>query len=75
VGAYDQSRPTGALWENARAVMGGLSQRLNPCVLISRETTKQRNCAQPGWSIQGTDNETPIAFTRYPSCRTPENPG
>jgi N-acetylmuramoyl-L-alanine amidase CwlA len=53
VGAYDSGRPSGAVWENAKAVMGGLSRRvgISPRQLISfhRDYTNQKSC--PGWSV------------------------
>ena len=49
--AYDSGRPSGAVWENARAVMGGLSRRVGipPRQLSSfhRDYTTQTSC--PGW--------------------------
>jgi len=53
VGAYDQVRPSGAVWENAKAVIGGISKRLGiaPRQLISfhRDYTNQKSC--PGWAV------------------------
>lgn len=53
VGDYDRARPSGALWENVKAVLGGLSRRLNiaPQQLISfhRDYTNQKSC--PGWAV------------------------
>lgn len=53
VGYYDHTRPSGAVWENARAVMGGLSKRLGiaPRQLISfhRDYTDKKSC--PGWAV------------------------
>jgi hypothetical protein len=53
VGAYDHARPSGAVWEHARAVMGGLARRLGtePRRLISlhRDYTNQKSC--PGWAV------------------------
>ncbi len=53
VGDYDRARPSGALWENVKAVLGGLSRRLNiaPHQLISfhRDYTNQKSC--PGWAV------------------------
>jgi N-acetylmuramoyl-L-alanine amidase CwlA len=53
VGDYNSARPSGAVWEGAKAVMGGLSRRLGiaPRQLISfhRDYTNQKSC--PGWSI------------------------
>jgi hypothetical protein len=53
VGDYDHQRPSGAVWENAKAVMGGLSRRLGipPRQLISfhRDYTNLKSC--PGWAI------------------------
>ncbi len=52
-GAYDYTRPSGAVWEAAKAVMGGLSRRLGiaPRQLIAfhRDYTNQKSC--PGWAI------------------------
>jgi hypothetical protein len=53
VGDYDRIRPSGAVWEGAKAVMGGLSRRLGiaPRQLISfhRDYTNQKSCC--GWAI------------------------
>jgi hypothetical protein len=53
VGYFDTVRPAGAVWENAKAVMGGLSRRLGipPEQLISfhRDYTNQKSC--PGWAV------------------------
>ena len=53
VGDYDRTRPTGAVWEHAKAVIGGLARRLGiaPRQLISfhRDYTNQKSC--PGWAI------------------------
>jgi N-acetyl-anhydromuramyl-L-alanine amidase AmpD len=53
VGAYDRVRPAGAVWEGAKAVLGGLSKRLSipPRQLISfhRDYTNLKSC--PGWSV------------------------
>jgi hypothetical protein len=53
VGDYNHVRPSGAVWENAKAVLGGLSRRLGlpPRRLISfhRDYTNQKSC--PGWAI------------------------
>ncbi|GAB4188420.1 MAG: peptidoglycan recognition family protein [Roseiflexaceae bacterium] len=53
VGYFDRERPKGAVWEHAKAVMGGLSKRLGiaPRQLISfhRDYTNQKSC--PGWAI------------------------
>jgi hypothetical protein len=53
VGDYDRIRPSGAVWENAKAVIGGLSRRLAiaPRQLISfhRDFTNQKSC--PGWAV------------------------
>jgi hypothetical protein len=53
VGNYDGVRPSGAVWENAKAVMGGISKRLGiaPRQLISfhRDYTNQKSC--PGWAV------------------------
>ena len=53
VGNYDGVRPGGAVWENAKAVIGGLSKRLGivPRALISfhRDYTNQKSC--PGWAV------------------------
>lgn len=53
VGDFDQSRPTGPVWQQARAVYGGLSRRLGiaPRQLISihRDYTNEKSC--PGWSV------------------------
>jgi hypothetical protein len=53
VGDYDHVRPSGAIWEGARAAMGGLSRRLGiaPRELISfhRDYNSTKSC--PGWAI------------------------
>src|SRR5262245_53181925 len=53
VGDYDHVRPSGAVWDNTKAVLGGLSRRLGipPSQLISfhRDYTNQKSC--PGWAI------------------------
>ncbi|HEU5013167.1 MAG TPA: N-acetylmuramoyl-L-alanine amidase [Roseiflexaceae bacterium] len=53
VGDYDRVRPSGPVWDNVKAVLGGLSRRLNiaPRQLISfhRDYTNQKSC--PGWAV------------------------
>jgi len=53
VGNFDRARPTGAVWEQAKAVMGGVSRknRVQPRQLISihRDYTNQKSC--PGWAV------------------------
>ncbi len=53
VGNYDKVRPSGAVWEYSRVVMGSLSRRLGipPRRLISfhRDYTSQKSC--PGWAV------------------------
>ncbi|KAB8144089.1 N-acetylmuramoyl-L-alanine amidase [Chloroflexia bacterium SDU3-3] len=53
VGYYDKVRPSGAVWEGTKAVLGGLSKRLGiaPRQLISfhRDYTNQKSC--PGWAV------------------------
>ncbi len=53
VGDFDDQQPSGAVWDNALAVMGGLSIALNipPSQLISfhRDYTNQKSC--PGQAI------------------------
>jgi hypothetical protein len=53
VGDYDHARPSGPVWENVKAVLGGLSRRLgiSPRQLISfhRDYTNQKSC--PGWAV------------------------
>src|SRR6266508_128579 len=53
VGDYDHARPSGPVWENVKAVLGGLSRRLGipPRQLISfhRDYTNQKSC--PGWAV------------------------
>lgn len=53
VGDYDGARPSGPVWEHAKAVMGGLSRRVGiaPRQLISfhRDYTNQKSC--PGWAV------------------------
>jgi hypothetical protein len=53
VGNYDYQRPDGAVWENARAVMIGLSERLGiaPRQLISfHRDYGSKSC--PGWAVK-----------------------
>jgi hypothetical protein len=53
VGNYDRVRPSGAIWEGAKAVLGGLSRRLGiaPRQLISfhRDYTNLKSCC--GWAV------------------------
>lgn len=53
VGDYDHVRPSGFIWEATKAVIGGVSQRLNsaPHQLLSfhREYTQTKSC--PGWAV------------------------
>ena len=53
VGYYDKARPSGAVWDGTKAVLGGLSRRLGiaPRQLISfhRDYTNQKSC--PGWAV------------------------
>jgi N-acetylmuramoyl-L-alanine amidase-like protein len=53
VGDYDLARPSGPVWENVKAVLGGLSRRLGiaPRQLLSlhRDYTNQKSC--PGWAV------------------------
>ena len=53
VGYYDSVRPSGPVWDGAKAVMGGLSRKLGiaPRQLISfhRDYTNQKSC--PGWAV------------------------
>ncbi|MBX0327012.1 N-acetylmuramoyl-L-alanine amidase [Oscillochloris sp. ZM17-4] len=53
VGSFDHVRPAGAVWEHAKAVMAGISRRLQipPRQLISfhRDYTNQKSC--PGWAV------------------------
>jgi hypothetical protein len=53
VGYFDKVRPAGAVWEGTKAVLGGLSRRLNttPDKLISfhRDYTNEKSC--PGWAV------------------------
>lgn len=53
VGFYDKVQPSGAIWEQSKAVMGSLSRRLHipPRQLISfhRDYTNQKSC--PGWAV------------------------
>ena len=48
-----QDRPSGAVWEDTKAVLGGLSKRLGiaPRQLISfhRDYTNLKSC--PGWAV------------------------
>jgi hypothetical protein len=52
VGDYDRERPSGAVWEGTKAVLGGLSRRLGiaPATLIAfhRDYSK-KSC--PGWAV------------------------
>lgn len=53
VGDYDHVRPSGAIWEATKAVLGGLSRKLGiaPRQLLSfhRDYTNTKSC--PGWAI------------------------
>jgi N-acetyl-anhydromuramyl-L-alanine amidase AmpD len=53
VGDYDTSRPSGAVWDATKAVLGGLSRRLGiaPRQLLAfhRDFTNQKSC--PGWAV------------------------
>lgn len=53
VGDYDRTLPSGQVWEHTKAVLGGLSRRLNIPIaqLLSfhRDYTNQKSC--PGWAI------------------------
>lgn len=53
VGDYDHVRPSGAIWEATKAVLGGLSRKLAiaPQQLLSfhREYNNTKSC--PGWAI------------------------
>jgi N-acetyl-anhydromuramyl-L-alanine amidase AmpD len=53
VGYFDYERPSGAVWDYARTVMGSLANRLDiaPRQLISfhRDYTNQKSC--PGWAV------------------------
>jgi hypothetical protein len=53
VGNYDRVRPSGAIWEGTKAVLGGLSKRLGitPRQLISfhRDYTNLKSCC--GWAV------------------------
>lgn len=53
VGNYDSVRPSGAVWEFSKAIMGAISKRVGvpPRQLISlhRDYTNQKSC--PGWAI------------------------
>jgi hypothetical protein len=53
VGDYDRVRPSGAIWEGAKAVLGGISKRVGiaPRQLISfhRDYTNLKSCC--GWAI------------------------
>lgn len=78
VGYFDHKRPSGAVWEFAKAVMGGLSRRLNiaPRQLISfhRDYTNQKSC--PGWAVtkEWVWGEVE-AWTNNASPPTPPPPG
>lgn len=53
VGRYDRERPSGAVWEQTKAVLGGIARRLGigPRQIISfhRDYTNQKSC--PGWAV------------------------
>lgn len=53
VGSYDEDRPAGPTWENARAVMGALSQRLDiaPGELIALQRAFFTTQSSPGGAI------------------------
>lgn len=52
VGDYDLARPTGAVWEATKAVLGGLSRRLNIPIeklLAFHRDYSPKSC--PGWAV------------------------
>jgi N-acetylmuramoyl-L-alanine amidase CwlA len=53
VGNYDQARPTGAIWDATKAIIGGLSRKLGIApkdfIFFHREYNKNKSC--PGWAI------------------------
>jgi N-acetylmuramoyl-L-alanine amidase CwlA len=53
VGDFDKVRPSGAVWEQSKAVMGSISRKtgIAPRRLISfhRDYTNQKSC--PGWAV------------------------
>lgn len=72
VGNYDQQRPSGAVWEHAKAVMGALSKRLGIAprnLIYFHRDFSTKSC--PGWAVTKewvwaeveawVNNETPPA--------------
>lgn len=53
VGDYDRARPSGAVWEQTRAVIGGLARKiggnLNDLIHFHREYNTAKSC--PGWAV------------------------
>lgn len=53
VGDYDHVRPSGAIWEATKAVIGGLSRKLaiapQQLIAFHREYTTTKSC--PGWAV------------------------
>ncbi|NOK59135.1 MAG: N-acetylmuramoyl-L-alanine amidase [Chloroflexi bacterium AL-W] len=52
VGFFDDKRPSGAVWEGTKAVLGGLCRRLNirpEEITFHRDYTNQKSC--PGWAV------------------------
>src|SRR5262245_1998911 len=53
VGNFDSGRPSGAVWEGSKAVMGALSRKTGVAprqfISLHRDYTDQKSC--PGWSV------------------------
>jgi hypothetical protein len=78
VGDYDRARPSGPVWDNVKAVIGGLSRRLGiaPRQLISfhRDYTNQKSC--PGWAVtkDWVIGEIEAWLSGQPAPTTPQGP-
>jgi len=73
VGNFDKVRPKGKVWENAKAVISGLSKRLGlaPRALIRfhRDYTNEKSC--PGWAIT---KEWVYGEAEAPPSKEPQGP-
>jgi N-acetylmuramoyl-L-alanine amidase CwlA len=77
VGSYDRTRPSGPVWEQTKAVVGGLARRLDipprRLVSIHRDYTSEKSC--PGWAVSRewiwAEVEGWLASTRPPAPIAP----
>jgi hypothetical protein len=53
IGYYDRERPSGAVWENTKSVIGALSQRLQipPENLVTFHRDYSKSTSSPGWAV------------------------